>query len=135
MDPCHRAPAPPGEETRVAPTLCERRVTLRWSEPGGNGDGMKTLGARIGVLVAPLSDVSIRRLWFARVISEGGDWAARLALGLLVFGETHSALATTAVTAVSLLPHLGIGQVLGTLADRFPHRTVMVVSELWRGTV
>lgn len=96
---------------------------------------MRTLGARIATLVAPLSDVSIRRLWFARVISEGGDWAARLALGLLVFGETHSALATTAVTAVSLLPHLGIGQVLGTLADRFPHRTVMVVSELWRGSI
>jgi MFS family permease len=96
---------------------------------------MKTLGVRIGTLVAPLSDVSIRRLWIARVISEGGDWAARLALGLLVFAETHSALATTAVTAVSLLPHLGIGQVLGTLADRFPHRTVMVVSELWRGTI
>ena len=95
---------------------------------------MRTLGARIRSLVAPLSDVSIRRLWFARVISEGGDWAARLALGLLVFGETHNALATTAVTAVSLLPHLGIGQVLGMLADRYPHRTVMVVSELWRGT-
>jgi MFS family permease len=38
------------------------------------------------------------------------------------------------VTAVSLLPHLGIGQLLGTLADRYPHRTVMVISELWRGT-
>jgi MFS family permease len=96
---------------------------------------MRTLGARISLLFAPLSDVSIRRLWFARVISEGGDWAARLALGLLVFGETHSALATTTVTAVSLLPHLGIGQLLGTLADRYPHRTVMVVSEVWRGTV
>jgi len=96
---------------------------------------MRTLGARITSLAAPLSDVSIRRLWFARVISEGGDWAARLALGLLVFGETRSALATTAVTAVSLLPHLGIGQVLGTLADRYPHRSVMVGSELWRGTV
>jgi MFS family permease len=96
---------------------------------------MKTLGMRIGALIAPLSDVSIRRLWIARVISEGGDWAARLALGLLVFAETHSALATTAVTAVSLLPHLGIGQVLGTLADRFPHRTVMVVAEVWRGTI
>src|ERR1700709_2303413 len=96
---------------------------------------MRTLGARISSQVAPLSDVSIRRLWFARGISEGGDWGARLALGLLVFGEPHSALATTAVTAVSLLPHLGIGQLLGTLADRYPHRTVMVVSALWRGAL
>jgi MFS family permease len=96
---------------------------------------MGTLGRRICTLASPLSDVSLRRLWFARLVSEGGDWAARLALGLLVFAQTGSPLATTTVTAVSLLPHLGIGQLLGTLADRFPHRSVMVGAELWRGTV
>jgi MFS family permease len=96
---------------------------------------MRTLGRRFRTLASPLSDVSLRRLWFARLVSEGGDWAARLALGLLVFAQTGSPLATTTVTAVSLLPHLGIGQVLGTLADRFPHRSVMVGAELWRGTI
>jgi MFS family permease len=96
---------------------------------------MRTLGRRICTLASPLSDVSLRRLWFARLVSEGGDWAARLALGLLVFAQTGSPLATTTVTAVSLLPHLGIGQLLGTLADRFPHRSVMVGAELWRGTI
>ena len=40
---------------------------------------MRTLGARITSLVAPLSDVSIRRLWFARVISEGGRTLRKLA--------------------------------------------------------
>ena len=69
------------------------------------------------------------------VLSEAGDWAARLALGLLVFAQTGSALAVGAVTAVSLLPHLGIGQLLGTLADRFPHRTVMVTADLMRGAL
>jgi MFS family permease len=93
------------------------------------------LGRRFATLASPLSDSSLRRLWFARLISEGGDWAARLALGLLVFAQTHSPLATTTVTAVSLLPHLGIGQVLGTLADRFPHRSVMIGAEIWRGTL
>jgi MFS family permease len=94
---------------------------------------MGPLGRRIRTLTAPLSDVSIRRLWYARVVSEAGDWAARLALALLVFAQTGSPLAATAVTTVSLLPHLGIGQLLGTLADRFPHRTVMVLAEFWRG--
>jgi len=93
------------------------------------------LGRRFATLASPLSDTSLRRLWFARLVSEGGDWAARLALGLLVFAQTGSPLATTTVTAVSLLPHLGIGQLLGTLADRFPHRSVMIGAELWRGTL
>ncbi|HEV7211386.1 MAG TPA: MFS transporter [Blastococcus sp.] len=96
---------------------------------------MRAFGQRLRLLASPLSDVSLRRLWFARLVSEGGDWAARLALGLLVFAQTGSPLATTTVTAVSLLPHLGIGQLLGTLADRFPHRWVMVGAELWRGVI
>lgn len=100
-----------------------------------NGDGMDAIGRRMRTLASPLSDPSLRRLWFARLISEAGDWAARLALGLLVFAQTGSPLATTTVTAVSLLPHLGIGQLLGTLADRFPHRSVMIGAEVWRGTL
>jgi MFS family permease len=96
---------------------------------------MNAVGLRLRTLASPLSDPSLRRLWYARLVSEGGDWAARLALGLLVFAQTGSPLATTTVTAVSLLPHLGIGQVLGTLADRFPHRSVMIGAELWRGVI
>lgn len=96
---------------------------------------MRAFGQRLRLLASPLSDTSLRRLWLARLVSEGGDWAARLALGLLVFAQTGSPLATTTVTAVSLLPHLGIGQLLGTLADRFPHRTVMVGAEVWRGVI
>src|SRR6476661_9500064 len=88
---------------------------------------------RLGRLTEPLDDRSVRRLWYARTISEAGNWAARIALTLYVFARTGSPLAATAVTTVSLLPHLGIGQVLGTLADRFPHRRVMVVSEVVRG--
>lgn len=96
---------------------------------------MARLSTRLGALTAPLVDRSIRRLWYARLVSEAGDWAARIALALLVFGRTGSPLAATAVTAVSLLPHLGIGQLLGTLGDRYPHRTVMVVSDVVRGVL
>ena len=93
----------------------------------------RRVGARLGALREPLADKSIRRLWYARLVSEAGDWAARIALALLVFGRTGSPLAATAVTAVSLLPHLGIGQLLATFADRYPHRTVMIVSDVGRG--
>ena len=96
---------------------------------------MGRLNRRLRVLTEPLSDRSIRRLWYARVVSNAGDWAARIALSLLVYGRTGSPLAATAVTVVSLLPHVGIGQLLGTLADRYPHRTVMVTSDLVRGAL
>jgi hypothetical protein len=94
---------------------------------------MERIGTRIRTLTSPLADRSLRRLWYARIVSELGNWAARIALSLHVFAESGSALAATAVTAVSVLPHLGIGQLLGTLADRFPHRTVMVTADLVRG--
>jgi hypothetical protein len=96
---------------------------------------MGRIGTRIRTLTSPLADRSLRRLWYARTISELGNWAARIALSLHVFAESGSALAATAVTAVSVLPHLGIGQLLGTLADRFPHRTVMVSADLVRGAL
>ena len=91
------------------------------------------LRTRLARLTEPLADGSVRRLWYARTVSEAGNWAARIALTLHVFAVTGSPLAATAVTAVSLLPHLGIGQLLGTLADRFPHRSVLVTSDVVRG--
>jgi predicted MFS family arabinose efflux permease len=90
---------------------------------------------RIRTLTSPLADRSLRRLWYARTVSELGNWAARIALSLSVYAGSGSALAATAVTAVSVLPHLGIGQLLGTLADRFPHRTVMVTADIARGLI
>ena len=97
-----------------------------------DGGIMGRIRRRLGRLTEPLSDRSVRRLWYARTVSEAGNWAARIALTLYVFAETRSPLAAAAVTTVSLLPHLGVGQVLGTLADRFPHRSVMVVSDVVR---
>jgi hypothetical protein len=96
---------------------------------------MDRIGTRIRTLTSPLADRSLRRLWYARTVSELGNWAARIALSLYVFAESGSALAATAVTAVSVLPHLGLGQLLGTLADRFPHRTVMVTADIVRGAL
>ena len=94
---------------------------------------MGRISTRLRTLTSPLADRSLRRLWYARIVSELGNWAARIALSLHVYAESGSALAATAVTAVSVLPHLGIGQVLGTLADRFPHRRVMVTADVVRG--
>jgi MFS family permease len=73
-----------------------------------------------------------RALWLAQLLSLSGDQLARVALTILVFDRTHSALWAAVTYAVSLLPWLIGGTVLAGLADRFPRREVMVASDLAR---
>jgi MFS family permease len=75
---------------------------------------------------------ALQALWTARVVSKLGDWAARIALITLVYTSTGSALWAGAATAACYAPFLGPGQLLATYADRLPHRTVLVVSDLAR---
>ena len=90
---------------------------------------------RTRALAAPLRSAVFRRFWAAGVITELGDWAARLALTVLVFAESGSATVTGLVTAVGLLAWVGPGQLLATLGDRFARRTVMVCCDLLRALV
>lgn len=67
-----------------------------------------------------------RVLWLAQAMSLLGDQLARVAIAWLVFQDTGSALLTAVVYAVTFVPWVLGGPLLGGLADRFPHRTVMV---------
>jgi MFS family permease len=71
-----------------------------------------------------------RSLWVAQAVSLTGDQLARVAVAVLVFDRTDSALLTAAVYAITYLPWLIGGPLLGGLADRYPRRTVMVVCNL-----
>jgi MFS family permease len=86
-----------------------------------------------GSLLRALGVRDFRLLWSAQVLSELGDWAARVALAVLVLDRTGSKVMTAAVTGVGLLPWVGVGQALAALADRFPRRTVMVAADGLRG--
>lgn len=88
--------------------------------------------ARVKELVSPLTNPAYRRVWLARLISEFGDWAARLALALLVLERTGSAGLSGAIIGMTFLPWLGLGQYLATFGDRFDRRTVMVVADVAR---
>jgi predicted MFS family arabinose efflux permease len=59
-----------------------------------------------------------------------GDQLARVAIGWLVFRDTGSALLTAVVYAVTYLPWVVGGPLLGGLADRVRRRTVMVTCAL-----
>jgi predicted MFS family arabinose efflux permease len=76
-----------------------------------------------------------RRLWIADVQSLLGDQVARVALSVLVFDRTKSGLATAAIYALTFLPALLGGVLLGGLADRLPRRRVMVATDVGRAVL
>lgn len=76
-----------------------------------------------------------RTMWIAQAQSRLGDQVARVALSLLVFDRTHSAGLTALVLAMTFLPPLFSAPLLAGLADRYPRRTVMVVTDLIRGAL
>ncbi|MEV0804404.1 MFS transporter [Kribbella sp. NPDC050281] len=73
-----------------------------------------------------------RALWIAHAQSRLGDQLARVAIAVLVFDRTESAAVTALTYALSFLPPLVSAPLLTGLADRFPRRTVMVVTDLSR---
>jgi predicted MFS family arabinose efflux permease len=76
-----------------------------------------------------------RALWFAQVLSVAGDQLARVALTLLVFARTHSALLAAVTFAASIVPAFAGGVALSGLADRLPRRQVMIVADLMRAAL
>ena len=54
---------------------------------------------------------------------------------MLVYDKTGSAALTGLLVTVSVLPWIGIGQVLATLGDRFPRKQLMIVCDLIRALV
>jgi MFS family permease len=73
-----------------------------------------------------------RALWLAQLLSVAGDQLARVAMTVLVFDRTHSALWTALTYAVTFLPWVIGGLALSGLADRRPRRQVMVVCDVAR---
>jgi predicted MFS family arabinose efflux permease len=69
------------------------------------------------------------------VLSELGDWAGRLALAVLVAEQTHSTLLTALVTTASVLPYIGIGQLLAAYANRFPRLRTIIIADLGRAVL
>jgi MFS family permease len=73
-----------------------------------------------------------RTLWFAELASVAGDQLARVGLSVLVYGRTGSPVWAALTYALTFLPALAGGVLLGRLADRYPRRTVMVACDAAR---
>ncbi|NUP66966.1 MAG: MFS transporter [Nonomuraea sp.] len=78
------------------------------------------------------------RYWLllgAFLASSLGTWVYRLALPLLVYDLTGSALGTGLVYVIEYLPYLALGMIGGVIADRYDRRRVLVLGDLVSGAV
>lgn len=84
---------------------------------------------------AVLGVAEFRALWAGGLVSRVGDQLARVALALLVFDRSGSPFLTALTYALTMLPALLGGPLLGGLADRYPRRGLMVACNLARAAL
>ena len=79
-----------------------------------------------------LSIRDARALIGASAASQVGNWLYNAALLGYVYSTTHSAAWVGAATICRLLPYVLLGPWGGTVADRYPRRSVLLVGDLLR---
>src|ERR1700679_1875783 len=89
----------------------------------------------------PPAIFSSLRTWTFRLFATGqlfsntGTWVQRIAQDWLVLSLTGSATAVGITTALQFLPTLLFGLYGGMIADRYPKRTVLLVTQTALGLV
>jgi predicted MFS family arabinose efflux permease len=93
-------------------------------------------GAQEQAARIPFRDVfavaEFRALWLAQLLSVVGDQLARVALTVLVYDRTRSALLAAVTFVASVVPIFIGGLTLAWLADQYARRRVMIVCDLVR---
>ena len=84
---------------------------------------------------APFRHRDFRLLTAGLAISQTGDWLYNVALLVLVLRSTGSATWVAAAGVVRLVPYVVFGTLGGVVADRFPRRRVMIVSDVARAAI
>ena len=115
-------------------SLAGRRPAVPTPSGAGNQFTMASTGrpATYGEVFAV---AEFRALFAAQVLSVVGDQFARVALTVLVFERTGSAGLAALTYALTFLPDVAGGPLLSGLADRYPRRAVMVVTDLARAAL
>ena len=83
-------------------------------------------------LWTPLRHRDFRYLVTAQAISQTGDWLYNVALIVFVYNRTGSGTWVAAAGIVRLLPYTLFGALGGMVADRWPRKRVMIVSDVTR---
>jgi MFS family permease len=75
-------------------------------------------------------DADFRRYWWSRLLSIAGSIVSYVALPVLVYRLSGSAVLTASVTALETASYVLFGLFAGALSDRWDRRVVMVYAEL-----
>ncbi|MFA5786997.1 MAG: MFS transporter [Actinomycetota bacterium] len=82
--------------------------------------------------LAVLAIRDFRRLWYAQVASEVGDYLARVALIILIYDRTRSGLSLSFVLVLTALPYLTVGLIVSPLVDRTDRKRLLIASDVIR---
>lgn len=106
--------------------------------PPDAGTGTRTAGGEVGAsdrvpVLSALRERNYRLYFTGQVISNTGTWMQRIAQDWLVLQLTNSPLAVGITTALQFLPMLLFGLLGGLVIDRFPKRSILVVTQAIMG--
>jgi MFS transporter, DHA3 family, macrolide efflux protein len=74
-------------------------------------------------------------LWASQLISQSGDYVFDVALIWLVLETTGSIFAVGVVVTAALVPTVLLGPLLGVYVDRWPRRTILLVTNVAEGVL
>jgi MFS family permease len=78
------------------------------------------------------ANTDYRNLWLASLGSQFGNWFNEVALAQVTLTLTHSPVAMGFVLLCRSLPNVLLGPFVGPFVDRFPKRTILVLTDLVR---
>jgi MFS family permease len=82
-----------------------------------------------------LGNRALVRLLLGEFVSGIGDWLYIVAIFVVIYRESGDAALVGAFGAVRLLPYVILSVPAGIVADRFDRRIVLLVSDLYRGSL
>ena len=84
---------------------------------------------------ALLANAPLRRLLFGEFVSSIGDWLYLVAILVVVYRESESALLLGVIGAGRIVPYILLSIPAGMVVDRFDRRAILIVTDVARGVV
>lgn len=101
------------------------------AQPSADDPDAPVLPAKPGLREAgaALRVPEFRRFWFGALVSNSGSWMQNVSVPFVLYQLTESAAWVGSASFAQFLPAVLFGPLGGSLADRFPRRTVLLVAQ------